>query len=174
MSEALTVGQGLDKLITEGERYLSNLQKLKADAEVNLSTAQANVARVKAVITQVQENQAKLIKFRAQAAEQHFDSHPAPESFREAAYATENATVAAQVEPLWKTIQRVMSGKERFVGVEAADAVERELGRSLGKNRSQMIRNNLVRKPEIFRYNEADSSWTVIRSEKEVPIEETS
>jgi len=49
-------------------------------------------------------------------------------------------------EPMWKTIERLMRGRGPFTGAEAGLALERELGRSLGPNRAQTVRNNLLRK----------------------------
>jgi hypothetical protein len=84
----------------------------------------------------------------------------------------------AKQEPLWKTIQKVMGSKERFTIAEAGRAAEAARGTTFGPNRSQIVRNNLMRHDmrhdKIFRRNE-DATWTVIVSadEKEAP-EETS
>jgi hypothetical protein len=88
-------------------------------------------------------------------------------------YPLEFVRVPPTSEPMWKIIERTMAGRDKFTARQAGEAVERELRRSLGSNRPQTIRNNLIRKTDVFRQNE-DSTWTVISAEKEAPIKETS
>jgi hypothetical protein len=80
-------------------------------------------------------------------------------------------------EPLWKRMERLMATRARFTMTEVGIALEQDMGRSLGKNRPQTVRNNLIRHSETFRPND-DGTYTVITSlsanEEEAPIQETS
>jgi len=57
---------------------------------------------------------------------------------------------------------RLMSDRPHFTMTEAGKAAESDMGKSLGPNRPQTVRNSLFRHPETFRRNE-DGTWTVIR-----------
>jgi hypothetical protein len=62
---------------------------------------------------------------------------------------------------LWKQIAILMRDVAAFTSNQAADAVEKYRGASLGHTRLQQIRNSMTRHDDIFRQN-GDGTWTVI------------
>jgi hypothetical protein len=55
--------------------------------------------------------------------------------------------------PLWEIVAHLMRGRGPFRIVDAALAVEEHIGRSLGENRSQLVRNGLINHTDTFRQN---------------------
>ncbi len=75
---------------------------------------------------------------------------------------TDQRTEHISSEPLWRRIARLMWHKSSFTMKDAWLAVEQETGKSLLPNRSQKIRNSLLRHPELFQPNPVDGTYKVI------------
>lgn len=71
-------------------------------------------------------------------------------------------TAPADDEALWKRIAKAMKPTPGFTIIQAARTVEKNDGRDMGPNKSQIVRNALVRHPEMFERNAADGTFTVI------------
>lgn len=158
MSEIKTIGEAIDVLLSRFDEQIAKCEEIIVLATAERDRAVAGREAVRSL--------------KASASENNWITRAVPPD----AIALINSYPLGsppKPEPLWKTIERTMRGRDRFTGAEAVEAVARELGRSLGKNRHQTVRNNLIRKPDVFRQNE-DSSWTVISNEKEAPKQATS
>jgi len=85
--------------------------------------------------------------------------------------ADRKAVPTIEPEPLWKRMARLMRGREKFTMTEAGVALERDMGKSLGPNRPQTVRNSLIRHAETFRQND-DKTFTVIGGHDSTPLED--
>lgn len=64
-------------------------------------------------------------------------------------------------EVMWQKLASLLHDREKFGMREAWEAFESATGEDLGPNRAQIVRNSLVRHPEMFRRND-DATYTVI------------
>jgi hypothetical protein len=87
--------------------------------------------------------------------EQRSALYPAPKIVSEVPEDTDR-------EALWQRMARLMRGVGSFTMSQVGKAAEADMGKSLGPNRPQTVRNSLFRHPEVFRRNE-DGTWTVIQ-----------
>jgi hypothetical protein len=158
MSEVKTIGEAIDILLKQCDGQIAQLDEV--------------IARASAQREKSAQMRSAVLEFKKTASDNNWNENAITPTAK-VLLSSYPLSSPSKGEPLWKTIERVMRGKDKFTGAEAVDAVERELGRSLGKNRHQTVRNNFIRKPDVFRQNK-DSSWTVISNEKEAPITETS
>src|SRR5258708_35735976 len=141
MNEGKTVGEALDILIERLDAQIAIVEELIEKASATRLKIIAMRDTTQQLKTTASGNNwiARAVPQDTQALLEAASEMPSANKF----VIESGIPLPVKPEPMWRIIERTMSGRERFTMTEAGKAIEGELGRSLGKNRPQTVRNNL-------------------------------